>query len=132
MKTSDYEEVIAVWKAAGLHLEPVSDSHRMVEKTLKMSPESCFVAMDKEKIVGAVIGAFNGRRVWIYHLGVLPLYQHKGIGSALIKSIEKASKIVGSPKISLAVTCDNVNVVGFYKKLGFYIVNDAIWFSKVI
>ena len=49
-----------------------------------------------------------------------------------MKSIEKASKASGSPKISLAVTYDNIQVAGFYKKLGFYAVNDSVWFSKVV
>lgn len=132
MKIKDYDEVIAVWKAAGLHMDPISDSKAMIKKTLEISPKSCFVAVDQGKIVGAVLGAFNGRRVWVYHLGVLPSYQHKGVGTMLVGAVEKASKIAGSPKISLAVMCDNLNVVSFYKKLGFYKVNDSIWFSKVV
>lgn len=132
MNIKDYDQVIAVWKAAGLHMDPVSDSKAMVAKTLKISPESCFVTVDQGIIVGAVLGAFNGRRVWVYHLGVLPSHQHKGIGTALIRSVENASKAAGSPKVSLAVTYDNIHVAGFYKKLGFYVVNDSVWFSKVV
>lgn len=132
MNITDYEDVIAVWKAVGLPMDPISDSRPMIAKTLDINPKSCFVAVDKKIIVGAVLGAFNGRRAWIYHLGVLPAYQGKQIGKKLMLAVEKACAKAGSPKLSLSVLWDNLQVVSFYQKLGFRPVNDAVWFSKKI
>lgn len=132
MTMRDYDEVIAVWKASGLTMDAACDSRPMFTKTLGMNPNSCFVALDNKIIVGAVLGAFNGRRMWAYHLGVRPTYQKKGIGKKLMSAVEHACQKAGAPKLSLAVMKDNLDVVGFYRKLGFYKVHDSVWLSKTM
>jgi ribosomal protein S18 acetylase RimI-like enzyme len=132
MTMRDYDEVIAVWKASGLTTDVACDRRPMFTKTLDMNPKSCFVALNNKKIVGAVLGAFNGRRMWAYHLGVLPAYQKKGIGKKLMSAVEHACQKTGAPKLSLAVMKDNLDVIGFYRKLGFRPVTDSVWLSKAI
>ena len=132
MTISDYDNVIAVWEAAGLHIDPVDDSKFSIAWLLAHNTTSCFVAEVEGKVIGAVLGAYNGRRLWIYHLGVLPNYQKKGVGKKLVLAVTKACSEFGCPKISLAIMRDNLKVAGFYQKFGFYPVTDSVWFSKKI
>ena len=132
MKIGDYKQVVAVWKAAGLNLDPIGDSEEAVARLLQLNPSSCFVACMGTKITGAVLGAFNGKRLWIYHLGVLPKFQGQGVGTALVEAVEMAAKQLKAPKICLGVGLSNLRVMPFYLEAGYVAEGDAIWMSKVV
>ena len=121
MTMNDYDQVIAVWKAAGLTVDQVSDSKQVMGEILKINPQGSFVAEVSGKIVGGVWSAFNGRRLWVYHLGVMPEYQNQGVGTKLFKAVEEAAMGIEAPKMSLGVELTNLKVVPFYEKFGFAI-----------
>lgn len=70
-READYEAVVRVWRAAGLTLKP-SDTLPELRKVIERNPGLLLVAEDEGSVVGAVIGAWDGRRAWVYHLAVLP------------------------------------------------------------
>ena len=72
-----------------------------------------------QAIVGALMGAYDGRRGWIYHLAVAPDRQREGIGRALMAEIEVAMARIGVEKINLQVRTGNLGVIGFYERLGY-------------
>lgn len=78
------------------------------------------------------MGLFNGRRGWIYHLAVDPVYQHKGYGSLLLKKTEEALKKIGTRAINLFVDKDNLEVVPFYTKKHYSTFNKSIILRKVL
>src|SRR3990172_10035811 len=96
MQQSDFLNVYALLKKVGLSLG--SKEREIYEFNLinKLNPKSCFIAEEKTKIIGAVFGAFNGKRGWIYHLAVIPSYQKKGIGSLLLKEAEESLEKMGA------------------------------------
>ncbi len=87
------------------------------------------VAVEDGKIVGTVMGGYDGHRGWIYSLAVDHRERHRGIGSALIDYIEQALKALGCLKVNLQVVASNSGVVEFYEKLGFS-VEDRISMGK--
>lgn len=130
MKMTDYKDVIATWQTAGLTVDQVNDSKQVMGEILKMNPKGSFVAEADGKIVGGVWGAFNGRRLWVYHLAVKPEYQNQGVGTKLFKAVEEAAIEIGVPKMSLGVELTNLKVVPFYEKFGFKAEGDALWLGK--
>ncbi|MBI2010157.1 MAG: GNAT family N-acetyltransferase [Candidatus Chisholmbacteria bacterium] len=132
MTIDDYEEVFAVWQAAGLDLAALDDSKPEIGRILTMNPTTCFVAEDQGKIVATVLGTFNGRRAWAHHLAVLPEYQGKGLGKTLMLKLEKQCLALGAIKLQLGVASSNLAVIPFYKKLGFSPVKHAVWLSKTL
>ena len=110
MTMNDYDQVIAVWKAAGLTVDQVSDSKQVMGEILKINPQGSFVAEVNGKIVGGVWSAFNGTK--------------------LFKAVEKAAMGIEAPKMSLGVELTNLKVVPFYEKFGFAIETDALWLGK--
>lgn len=68
-------------------------------------PEFCVIAVDGEDVVGynaltkASIGSFSG--LALGPLGVRKEYQHKGIGSALVKECVERAEKAGFPWIAL-------------------------------
>lgn len=130
IKPEDFTKLLTLWNEAGLSVVNFKKEQKELQMLLKMNPESCLVATINKKIVGSIIGAFNGRRVWIYHLAVHPNWQSKGIGSKLLKKIESIFKKKGATKILLGVSFNNLSTCSFYEKNGYSIMNDAVLMSK--
>lgn len=69
---ADYDAVIALWRAAGLQLSKSDDQGCILHK-LERDSDLFLVGIERETLVGAVMGAYDGRRGWVYHLGVFQM-----------------------------------------------------------
>ena len=114
----DYEAVIAVWQVCGLRLGK-SDSRENIEKILERDADLFLVIDNRESIIGAVLGRYDGRRGWVHHLAVLPDYQGRGLGRYLLQELEGRLVAKGCEKINLLVRCDNASVQQFYQQIGY-------------
>lgn len=119
----DYVDVIALWQSSGLAIKS-SDSLPELEKLCATAPNRLLVAESNDEagakcIIGAVIGAFDGRRAWIYHLAVQSHARRGGIATRLVRGIEEHFQAVGAVKINLLVEPENMDARHFYKALGF-------------
>lgn len=117
---SDEDAVLALWEAAGIG-RPWLDLRAEIAQKLKRDRELFLVAEDAETraLVGAVMGAYDGRRGWVYHLAVQPDRQRQGLGRDLMAALEEAMLAAGVRKVNLQVRADNPRVVAFYEKLGY-------------
>ena len=115
----DYPAARLLWEAAGpgIHLQR-SDDPEEIEKKLKRDPDLFLVAETDHKIVGTVVGGFDGRRGMVYHLAVSDLYRRKGIGEMLMDELEHRLKLKGCIRSYLLVTVENKSAMDFYKKRG--------------
>lgn len=80
-------------------------------------------------VAGTVIGAWDGRRAWIYHLAVLPALQGRGIGRMLMAELERRMHAIGATRLNLLVEPGNAGVAEFYRKLG-YAPDDLLFMAK--
>jgi ribosomal protein S18 acetylase RimI-like enzyme len=80
----DEEAVIAVWRACGL-THPNNDPRKDIARKLKVNPEMFLVYEMDDRIIGTVMAGYEGHRGWINYLGVLPEYQGRGLGRALME-----------------------------------------------
>lgn len=117
MKVSDIPQMIKLWKKANLPLDSLTSETKEAELVIKLNPISCLVALDEGKLIGSIMGTFNGRRAWIYHLAISLEYQNKGLGTALLERAEKTLKKRGAAKI--LIWADTSHALSFYKKNGF-------------
>jgi len=101
---------------------PVVDHNQILKEMKKMK---FYVYEVKNKIVGvAALEPLPQENIglvrWVY---VLPKYQRKGIGSALIKHIEKEAHKLNLKKLCLVTHEKAVWAIKFYKKHGYKIVD---------
>jgi ribosomal protein S18 acetylase RimI-like enzyme len=97
---------------------------------VRHDPDLFLVAMNKGKIVGTVIGGFDGRRGLIYHLAVASDVREEGIGSMLMQAVEKRMKDKGCNRSYLLVTRDNEYEMRFYEKLGWSRMDNVYIYGK--
>jgi ribosomal protein S18 acetylase RimI-like enzyme len=129
----DYDEVIALWRESGLTIKS-SDTLAEIKKMLAL-PANVFLVAEPDTgeippgIVGTVIGAWDGRRAWIYHLAVKPAARRGRIGSGLMSAVEQALRGHGATKVNLLVEPGNHQAAEFYRALG-YSDEPLLFFSK--
>ncbi|MCQ6493207.1 GNAT family N-acetyltransferase, partial [Vibrio parahaemolyticus] len=77
-------------------------------KYLKRNPNLSFVALDGDKIIGAILVGNDGRRGYVQHLDVDSTFRGKGVGEKIISSAEEDLSKVGIDKTHLFVANDNI------------------------
>ena len=92
-------------------------------------PDLFLVAVGDNRVIGTVMGGYDGHRGWIYSMAVDERERHRGVGSVLMGEIEKELKALGCMKVNLQVVPSNSGVVNFYERLGFA-VEDRISMGK--
>ena len=88
------------------------------------------VAQHDDQIIGTVIGSFDGRRGFVYHLAVHQNFRRQKIASQLLSEIELRLKAKGCLKCLLLVFSDNIDAIEFYKKQGWRHQPEDLVFAK--
>jgi ribosomal protein S18 acetylase RimI-like enzyme len=112
----DYPAARFLWENAGSGINVRrSDEPEEILKKLQRDPDLFLVAETNGKLIGTVIGGFDGRRGMIYHLAVDAAFRQHGIGSLLMDEVERRLKAKGCLKCYLMVTADNARAMRFYE-----------------
>ena len=127
-KISDEKQVVQLWTDCGL-VVAWNNPNRDIQRKLDVQPELFLVGRLAGKIVATVMAGYEGHRGWINYLAVHPDYQRSGIGKQMMDEAEIRLKAAGCPKINLQVRRSNVNVIEFYRKIGFK-DDDVVSFGK--
>lgn len=123
-KSSDYEQVQHVWAGSGVGGAHRGDNKLIIEQSIKMGGRLLILEdMNQNKILGTSWMTFDGRRIHLHHIGVLPEFQNKGYGTILTLRSIKHAKDKGY-QIKLEVSTDNTKAISLYKKLGFNRLGD--------
>ena len=86
---------------------------------LEHYPELFIVAVEDDRIVGSVVGGYDGRRGWANKVAVDPVMQGSGLGRQLMNELEDRLRAIGCQKLNLMVARSNAHVQHFYERLGF-------------
>ena len=85
MTIEDYDGVFALWNSIkGFAIRSIDDSREGVEVFLKRNPGISVVAVEDDKIVGAILCGHDGRRGCLYHVCVHAGYRRHGLGKAMV------------------------------------------------
>jgi ribosomal protein S18 acetylase RimI-like enzyme len=114
----DAAGIITLWSNVFAGDPPWNEPRAMLERKLAVD-DLVFVARSDDRVVGTVLGGYDGVRGWIYHLAVAPSDRRWGIATRLMHEVERALSALGCPKINLQVRATNAAVVGFYRTLGY-------------
>lgn len=121
----DYAVVHVVWQRSGLWMRP-SDGPRETLLKLARDPGLFLVARDGEgRVVGTVMGGWDGRRAYVYHLAVLPELTRRGIASALMDELEARFRALGAVKAKLQILTDNHASKAFFAARGYLLEADC-------
>jgi ribosomal protein S18 acetylase RimI-like enzyme len=115
---ADEDAVVALWTHCGL-VRSWNDPHKDVARKKKLQRELFLVAEEAGRIVGSVMGGYDGHRGWVNYLAVAESHRKSGLGRALMAAVETRLRALGCPKINLQVREDNLQALAFYERIGF-------------
>lgn len=125
---NDYQAVFDIWTStAGMGLRSQDDSYDGIEKFIHRNPNTNFVALEDNKIVGVIMVGNDGRRGYIYHLAVLKEYRNRGIARRLVAACLEALKNEGINKVALVAFSNNELGNHFWQNLGFIKRDDLVY-----
>jgi ribosomal protein S18 acetylase RimI-like enzyme len=127
----DYPDARALWEKAGPGVQVRrSDEAREIEKKLQRDPDLFLVAEMGGRLVGTVMGGFDGRRGMVYHLAVEQGARRTGIGSRLMDELERRLRGKGCLRCYLLVTLENENAMRFYEDRGWERMETVLTYAK--
>lgn len=128
---ADYQPVVDLWSSIqkGVRVGR-SDSPAEIEKKIARDPDLFLIAECENRIIGSVIGGYDGRRGLIYHLAVSSAFRGQGIGSRLMDEVESRLRAKGCLKCYLLVATDNLEVGSFYQERGWGPMTDVSLYGK--
>ncbi len=119
----DYLQLKEVWEATGLGGTARGDDFQTIQRSVELGGKMLVACTSEGRVVGTSWITYDGRRMHLHHLGVLPEYQRQGIGLLLSeKSIHYAYE--RNTQIKLEVHQTNKGAIALYRKLGFTYLGD--------
>lgn len=120
LKINYYNELYNLWsRTPGMGMRNLDDSKEGIERFLERNPNTNFVCMNNNKIIGAILCGHDGRRAYIYHACVDNNYRKLGIGKSLVSKVLKALNKEGINKVALVCFKTNITGNNFWDKLDF-------------
>ncbi|MEA4823713.1 MAG: GNAT family N-acetyltransferase [Clostridiaceae bacterium] len=133
MSLDDYASVYALWlRTPGMGLNDVDDSREGIARYLRRNPDTSFVAVLGERIVGVILAGHDGRRGFLHHTAVAEEVQRRGIGSMLVTAAMDALKREGIHKTALVVFGRNERGNAFWEKCGFTTREDLVYRNRAL
>ena len=125
MTIADYEKVYALWMSCkNMGFNDIDDSKEAIARFLERNPNTSFVAIENDELLGIILGGHDGRRGYIYHMSVAENHRKKGIGSALVEKCLESFKNEKISKVALLVFKYNEAGNTFWEKQGFILRED--------
>jgi len=128
-READEGAVVKLWLEAFPGDPPWNEPVKVVRRKLGVQRDLFLVGEYRGLIVAAVVAGFDGFRGWVYHLAVESTDRRRGFGRAMMVAAEARLRELGCPKINLQVRTSNVEVIQFYRGLG-YTVEERVSMSK--
>ncbi len=131
LRIEDYDALIALWNVAGLSHRPRGrDSRAHIARELSGGCSIFLVAEEDGRFVGSVLGTHDGRKGWINRLAVHPDYRRRGIGTRLVREVERRLEEMGIEIVTCLIEDWNTSSQEFFAALGYLRHDDIHYYSK--
>ena len=109
----DNESVLELWRVADA-TPSVTDTIHDLRLTINSGVSLGIVAQSGDRIVGSIIGTFDGWRGNIYRLSVHPEHRRRGIARRLVSETEPWLRDQGAKRVTALVEKDHPWATGFW------------------
>lgn len=118
MAASDYDEVLSLWNSCeGVRANETPDEFARI---LARNPGLCSVIRRGKELAAAVLACHDGRRGYLYHLGVAAAFRRHGLGRLLVEHSLDRLKAAGISRCTIFVIRGNEAGEAFWKRIGWY------------
>ena len=114
----DAEALVAFWAAAGASMGS-TDNADCVRAAVVYSHAVMLLAMDEGRIVGSLLGTFDGWRGHMYRLVVDASHRRRGVATSLVRQMERQFKEWGVMRVNVLVERDRPWAAAFWTAVGY-------------
>jgi ribosomal protein S18 acetylase RimI-like enzyme len=115
-RTEEVEQVLGLWREAET-TPSVTDTREEMLKLLAEPAAVLLVAEADGRLVGTVIGGWDGWRGNIYRLVVAPGYRRRGLARLLVAEADRSLHRMGARRITALVEGDHPWATDFWDSL---------------
>jgi ribosomal protein S18 acetylase RimI-like enzyme len=119
MRTADGDALRALWKSIGFR--SMGDDDRSLARLVRRNPGLALVATEGGRIVGSALGAWDGRRGWMYHVATAVSHRRRGIATRLVAQVESGLRDLGCREVRLNIGEANSEARSFWEARGYAI-----------
>jgi N-acetylglutamate synthase len=128
MTSSDYQSVIELWNACeGVR---ANETPEELARILDRNPGLCLVARVGKALAGAILCCHDGRRGYLYHLGVRPNFRRQGIATLLVDRCLTELARLGIRRCTIFLIRGNTDGEAFWRQHGWRERTDLVAFAK--
>jgi ribosomal protein S18 acetylase RimI-like enzyme/purine-nucleoside phosphorylase len=117
-RPDDIGAVLALWKEAESTVSP-TDTAANLGRAITESTAVVLVAEWDRRVVGSVIGSFDGWRGNVYRLAVHPGFRRQGIARHLVAEVERRLADQGAERVTALVLKDHPLATAFWAAAGY-------------
>ena len=114
----DAESIVRFWLESGASMS-VTDTVEDVRRVTTNPAASMVLAVADDRIVGTLLGTFDGWRGNMYRLVVRPDRRRRGIGRQLVRRMEQAFVAWGVRRVTVLIEVDRPWAVAFWSAVGY-------------
>jgi len=115
-RSEEVEQVLGLWREAET-TPSITDTREEVLKLLAEPAAVLLVAEADGRVVGTVIGGWDGWRGNIYRLAVAPGYRRRGLARLLVAEADRSLHRMGARRITALVEGDHPWATDFWDSL---------------
>lgn len=114
----DAERILQFWIDSGASMS-TTDEVGYVRRVTK-NPAAVFVlALLDDKVIGTLLGTFDGWRGNMYRLVVSPAYRRQGVGRQLVRQVEEVFSEWGVRRTTVLIEADRPWAIEFWASVGY-------------
>ena len=117
VRGNELAAVLRLWEEADVTPPSVTDSIEGLTRLIQEPGAILLVAAIDGRIIGSVIGGWDGWRGNIYRLAVTPEYRRRGVARQLVEEISSALFDKGADRLSALVEHEHPWAIGFWESL---------------
>jgi GNAT superfamily N-acetyltransferase len=114
----DAESILRLWKDSGASMLAI-DEVEQVRRVVVNPAAVLLLAEAEQKIVGTLLGTFDGWRGNLYRLVVHPRWRRQGIGRELVRQVEHVFRTWGVRRITALIEVDRPWAAEFWTSVGY-------------
>lgn len=116
-RAGDGDGLRSLWDGAGFR--SLGDDDPSLRAFAQRNPGTFLVAVRSAEVVGSAMGAWDGRRGWIYHVATSPDDRRDGLATRLVRQVEERLAALGCRKVNVSVRDGNEGGIAFWEALGY-------------
>jgi len=129
IRTVDGDALRALWKDSGFR--SLGDDDKSLARLARRNPGLVLVATESGRIVGSALGAWDGRRGWIYHVATAKSHRRGGVARRLVEEVERGLRDLGAPKVNVLVRPDSDGGRELWKELGYDAAESRLYGKEI-